>query len=76
MNTRSHGADQRTDNHRCDNTWRRSRQPLHVHPPRFVTMTDRDKQYVHDALVALLIDHLRDTEHPRSAAGMNARRRP
>jgi hypothetical protein len=65
MNTRSHSANQRKDDHRCDSAWQRRRQPLRVHPPRFVTMTDRDKQHVHDALVALLIDHLRRTEHSR-----------
>lgn len=42
-----------------DSAWERSRRPLVLHPPTFVPMTERDKQQVLDALVALLIPHLR-----------------
>lgn len=40
-------------------SWERGRRPLVVHPPTFVAMTERDKQQVLDALVALLIPYLR-----------------
>jgi len=40
-------------------SWERSRRPLVVHPPTFVAMTERDKQQVLEALVALLIPYLR-----------------
>lgn len=51
-----------------DSAWERSRRPLVVHPPAFVPMTERDQRQVRDALVALLIPHLR-----RHAAGVDER---